>query len=120
MVTARVVTRDTPAVVAWSVFAVLAVASAGQGRYGRGGSVSVLVARSLGAAAAAAAAAARWPWTDRIRLAVPAACAVTCGDTAGTPGTARDGSGRRPVGGSVVFMIALPSCLRFPSRPHAV
>ncbi len=62
----------------------------------------------------AAGAAVRWPRTDRIRLAVPAAYAVTCGDTAGTPGTAQDGSGQRQVGGSTLFMIALPSCPLFP------
>lgn len=94
----RVVKRGSPGVVAWSVFAVLAVASAGQGRYGRGLGVPSWRHRRVLGHGRAVGAAVRWPWTDRFRRAVPAACAVTCGDTAGTRGTARDGCGRRPCG----------------------
>ncbi|EKX64309.1 hypothetical protein STRIP9103_03980 [Streptomyces ipomoeae 91-03] len=81
---------------------------------------SVLAAPSRLGARAGGGAAVRWPWTDRIRLAVPADSAVTCGDTARTPGTAQDGSGQRSVGGSAVVMIELPSCTRLPSRSYAV
>ena len=127
----RVVKRGAPGVVAWCVFAVLAVASAGQGRYGSGSGVPsrrvppASSARSQqgsgGSPGLSPARSGRVPSRDGDRAsAVPAGRAVTC---ARYGRDAWDGARRIRTASwaaTPVVVIALPSWPRLPSCPQAV